>query len=231
MLVGGVRLWRDADQPMSQAIPVAIAQILSKAEPQDSFALLTVGGPRKALPFGSSQDAIRAAGDQLRKAKWERGGKGVLDALVEAASWFGSPQVGDSIILFGGAPNEGAARISQLRTSLAAGHIRLLVFSGSASTTTGGGLTEGTWVRPLARICDETGGTWEEAGFAGVASTDQNVKLWQAEAEGLYENIRSIYLLRLERTGPDIEIGLAPKSFGLGAWEEIHYPKPLLVCP
>lgn len=231
MVIGGVGLRTDNGQPMLQAIPVAIDQILATAGPQDSFALLTVGGPRAALRLGSGRDAIRTTVDQFRNAKWERGGKGVLDALAEATSWFGPPQMGDSIILFGGLPHEAGARMSQLSASLRSANIRLLVFSGSALSTTGGDLTSGTWVRPLAWVCAGTGGAWQRVGYAGAKSADENVWLWQTEAEGLYEIIRSVYVVSLERTGPNIGIDLSPQFRQQMARGLVIYPNPLPVCP
>lgn len=232
MVVGGVRLPTDNGQPMLRAIPVAVDQILAKAGPHDSLALLTVGGPHVALPFGSGLDTIRAAADRLREPNgWGRGGSGVPDAILQAASWFGLPQPGDSMILFGGFPHVGAARMSQLLAKLMSAHIRLLVFSGSNWCTTGGDLTSGTWVRPLARVCDETGGAWQYVGYAGAKSADENVWVWQTEAEGLYEMIRSLYVVSLERTSPNIGIDLSPQFRQQMARGLVTYPNPLPVCP
>jgi hypothetical protein len=232
MVVGGLRLQTEIGQPMLQAVPVAIERILSKARPQDSFALLTAGGPPVALPFGSGRDAIRLAVERIQNSKeWKRGGKGVLDALVQATARFGSPHVGDSIILFGGLPREGRARISELRATLTTGHIRLHVFSGVDWATTGGDMVSGEWVRPLAWICDETGGDWEYVGYAGARASDENLWMWRTEADGLYEVIKSVYTLRLERTGPNVTIDLSPQFREQIPRGVVIYPRPLPVCP
>jgi len=43
-----------------QGPPPELTAVLSAARPQDSFALLSVGGPRLEVRFGSSRDALRA---------------------------------------------------------------------------------------------------------------------------------------------------------------------------
>jgi hypothetical protein len=232
MVAGGMRLQTDAGQPMLLAVPVAMERILSEARPQDSFALLAVGGPPVDLRFGASRDKIRAAVEQVRACRqWKRGGKGVLDALLEAASWFGAPKAGDSIMFFGGPPDDGASRTSQLRAALTNRHIRLLVFSGAASATTGGDLVSGSWERPLGRVCEQTGGWWQYVGYAGRKAADENLQLWQTEGESMYEMATSVYTLQLERTGPRVVIALSPQFRKQVPGGVVIYPRPLPVCP
>lgn len=231
MVVGDLRLDTTAGQPMSEAVPAAIEQIVLKARPQDFFGLLSAGDTSVALPLGSDRDAIRAAAEQIRGHKQAKlGGKPVFDKLLEAASWFGPPRIGDSIILFGGIRHQGGDEMSELRARLTAGQIRLFVFTGTEMITTGGDMVSGTWVSPLAWLCDETGGGWQDVGYAGAKATDENLWLWKTEGESLYEMIRSVYLLRLERTDRNTVIDLSPQFRQQIARGVVIYPRPLPIC-
>jgi len=233
MVAGGLRLQTTMGQPMSQAVPVAIESILSKARPQDSFALSIAGDPPLTLPFGSSRDAIQAAVEQLRRPnRGKGGGRAVLDALLGAAAWFGSPLMGDTIVLFGGLPHESRGRLSKLRGALANGRIRLLVFTGTAMTTVGGnGFLIGDWVSPLAWLCSWSGGGYEFVGYGGAKATDENRWLWQNEGESLYGRTTTIYILQLERTGPGVAVYLSPQFRDQMPHAAVTYPWPLPVCP
>jgi len=109
-----------------QVEAAAVEEVLSGARPQDSFALLTAGGPRVALPFGSSKDAIQAAVDALARANLKvREGSAVLDSIIEATTWFGSPQVGDSIFLLARSPAFENSRLdSPVHSALTSRRIR-----------------------------------------------------------------------------------------------------------
>ncbi len=77
-----------------------VAEILSKARPEDSFGLLTAGGPRAALGFGSSRAELLAAAKTLANPPSVTGtSRGVRDALLEATTWFRKPKPGDAIFV------------------------------------------------------------------------------------------------------------------------------------
>lgn len=75
------------------------SSIISSAQSVDSLALLTARGAPQAVKFGADRPALLHA---LNESHDEQGhGKqlGVLDAVAEGITWFGQPQLGDSIVL------------------------------------------------------------------------------------------------------------------------------------
>jgi hypothetical protein len=74
--------------------------ILDNARPQDTFALISTHGHGPQVKFTADRSAIRAA------LGWDDGsdnGKekelGVLDGVMAGMEWFGTPQLGDSIVV------------------------------------------------------------------------------------------------------------------------------------
>lgn len=83
-----------------QVESAVITDVLSKARPEDAFALLTAGGPRTALRFGSSKAELLAAAKALAKPPVaSANSEGVRDALLEAAKWFDGHRPGDAIFV------------------------------------------------------------------------------------------------------------------------------------
>lgn len=221
-----------------------ISHILAKARPQDSFALLTARGPGLALRFGSSRDAIRAAAEQLgNPPQGEPGGEGVLDAVLEATTWFQQPQPGDSIIVMAlrleGKHN---ASFSDLRAAVTAGRIRVFGFQlGEYSyEDLGRGRTFESWdVQDFGRsvLFDWIRALAEATGGALVLEnteegkqyklTDDRLKGLQVGGEMIYKAITEFYLLQLERTGPHVVIALAPPVLEQLPWASVVYPKSL----
>jgi len=73
--------------------------IISSAQPEDALALVSARGAGPAIKFGTDRNAVLQA---LNKNHDEQGrGKqpGVLDAVAEGITWFGQPQLGDSIVV------------------------------------------------------------------------------------------------------------------------------------
>jgi hypothetical protein len=74
--------------------------ILDNARPQDTFALISTHGHGPQVKFTADRSAIKAA------LGWDNGpdnGKekelGVLDGVMAGMEWFGTPQLGDSIVV------------------------------------------------------------------------------------------------------------------------------------
>ncbi len=126
-----------------------ITRVLLKARPQDSFALLTGGGQRIAVRFGSSRAELLAAAEQLAKAPpVPAEGEGIRDALLEATTWFRKPRPGDAIFVvtmglegrtpgfFGtlrnvatlGLAQKHQASFAQVRAAVLRAHIRVFGF-------------------------------------------------------------------------------------------------------
>ncbi len=133
--------------PAARTIESAvITGVISKARPDDSFALLTAGGPRVALRFGSSRAELLAAVKGLGETPPSAAkSEGVRDALLETTTWFHAHQAGDAIFaltmglegptpgFFGTLRNAATlnlmrkhqASFSQLRAAILRAHIRV----------------------------------------------------------------------------------------------------------
>jgi hypothetical protein len=214
-----------------------LAAVLSAARPEDSFALLAVGGPRVEVPFGSSRAALRAAIEAMSHSD-PRGpdGPDLFEGLLQAATWFGSPQTGDSIFEFGGVRRWrwDKARASQVRIALVSRGIRLFSLGGAyeeCGSCDETGPLSGTRESPLLRLCKETGGSWETIGYLGPNAHDEMLWEWQNAAKSLYEMATFAYILRLARTGPHVTIQLQDNLRRLPWLLELTYPRPLPVCP
>lgn len=223
------RGWATAEHgAFSEALRSAAEAIFDRARPEDSLALLTAVGPRIAVPFGSAPGVLRAAVTRLSPSPTPLGrADSVLNALLEAADWFGAPEPGDAILLIGGFPRASRGRVAQARRVLVGRGIRLFLF--------GGGITAGCdfldcySVSPDLGLAWGTGGTHEEVGFDGAGNPDENLRLWQDEAEALYDMAASEYILRLPRTGPHVRIELSRD--GAHTPGHVIYAMPLPVCP
>lgn len=80
------------------AVEFATSIILS-AQPEDSLALLTARGAEGAVKFGSDRPALLHALNENHGEQTRGKQLGVMDAVAEGISWFGQPQMGDSIVL------------------------------------------------------------------------------------------------------------------------------------
>ncbi len=207
-----------------------ISGIVSKARPEDSFALITAGGPRMGLPFGSSRDTILATTEQLASPPQGRAkGQSALDAVHEATSWLEPPQAGDSIFVL--ALNlEGRHRtsFSKVRDALSSGRVRLF------------GLELGRVTQPNPENLDTASlmGGYLNISHAPVGSVDHLIQLsrdsggieaWEdttkgkrysvgqaqlerlvAAGESMYRAAVTYYVLELDCAGRNVVIGLLP---------------------
>lgn len=207
-----------------------LTTILSHARPEDSFALLTAGGLRVAVPFGSSPDSLRAAIAQLWRPRPAGAQSGNLaDALLEAATWFGSPQAGDSVFLV--ARRIAGGRAHRVRSALAAGRIRL--FTLGVGTLIHSATDAGFWETPLLELSEESGGGWEQVEDLPRKgdATDAQFELSRKEALDLYGMVETIYVIQLERTGPHVMIEPSQQVIDEMPWARVAYQRPLPVCP
>jgi hypothetical protein len=234
-LLGGgraalARRGRRGGQPAGP-VGIALRAILSTARPEDSFALLAAGGPRIALPFGSSRDALRAGVDELSHPNPDAPrGPDILKALREAAAWFGSSKTGDSIFLVGALGPKRRMKASQFRSALSGRRVHLFCL-GPAYVEEGVADYASNSYSPLVGVAEGSGGAWQELGYRGRGAPDGNPSLWRDEAEALYKMATFSYVLRLPRTGPHVEIQLTDETWHRLRWPRISYPRPLPVCP
>jgi hypothetical protein len=221
-----------------QGTPSELTAVLSAARPQDSFALLAVGGPRLEVRFGSSRDALRAGIEALSHPDPDGPeGPDLFDGLLEATTWFGSPQTGDSIFEFGGIRRWrwDRGKASQIRSALASRGIRLFSLGGAYQMFGGDPADPATGVQdsPFLTLCLESGGGWETIGYLGPGPKARDDMLWEWNdaAKALYELATFAYVLHLPRTGPHVKIQLTMEALGLPGWPRLSYPSPLPVCP
>jgi len=224
-----------------------ISRVLSRARPEDSFALLTAGGPRMELPFGSSRDALRAAAEELRNLpKGESAGQGVLDAVLEASTWFQPPQTGDAVfVITMGLERKHKARFPNVRDAVAARRVRVFAFQlgeYSYKDLIGGGASESWLLRDLGSsvVLDQARALAEATGGASVLEnteegkeyklTDERLQELARNGEQMYRAITEYYLLQLDSAGPDLFIGLAPPVLEQLPWASVVYPKSLPPC-
>ncbi|MGE5323046.1 MAG: hypothetical protein ACM3SW_09300 [Actinomycetota bacterium] len=80
---------------------VALARhILSRSRPSDTFALLTARGAARQVRFAQGNNAVIKAVEELAAdPKEDKKAGSLLDALMEGAGWFGTPQTGDAILV------------------------------------------------------------------------------------------------------------------------------------
>jgi len=181
--------------------------------------------------FGSSRDALRAGIEALSRPDQDGlEGPDLFDGLLEAITWFGSPQTGDSIFQFGGIRRWrwDKSKASQLRTAFVSRGIRLFSLGGAYDTLGGDDGLSGAWESPMGTLCEQTGGGWQEIGYLGPNARDDMLWEWQNAAKALYDMAAFAYVLRLPRTGPHVKIQLTPAAQRFRAFS---YPSPLPVCP
>jgi len=91
---------KEMPAPAREIEAAVITDILAKARQEDSFALLTARGPRVALGFGSSREAIGTAAEGLaNEPHGGLDGESSLAAVMEATTWLEPSQPGDTIYL------------------------------------------------------------------------------------------------------------------------------------
>ncbi len=221
-----------------KAEAAVISDILSKARSEDSFGLLTALGPRLELRFGSSRDAIQSAAEGLANASPAKSdGKGVLDAVLEASTWFHPRQPGDSICLMT-MHLEGInkASLSSLRSALAAGRIRAFGFQlgGDSLSLPTAKSTEGNvyYFFKVFALTGSTGGmAYLHYEMGPGEPTDRELEVLQGEAAMMYQAMTEYYLVQVTSTGPGVAIDLAPSVRSQLPMARVLYPRNLPQCP
>lgn len=207
-----------------------LAGIVSKARPRDSFALISAGGERLELPFGSSREAVLAVAEQLKDAASGKvKGLSALDAVHEATNWLGPSQAGDSIYVM--AFNlEGRSRtsFSTVGEALSSRGIRLFGLelgyvtqpnpeSLESASLIGGYLSFSHApvgnVDTLIHLSMDSGGAfaWENT-TQGKNKGIEPAKLERlvAAAQAMYQAAVAYYVVELDCSDRDVAIGLSP---------------------
>lgn len=104
-----------------------ITEILSKADTEDAFGLLTTRGPRKEIRFNESREALQATANEIAAGmKGKDQADGVLDSVFEGVDWFQPRQTGDAIVLLTmGIESSHRVSYAKVWNRLAGGGIRL----------------------------------------------------------------------------------------------------------
>ena len=225
-----------------------VSDIVAQARPEDSFGLLTAGGPRVELRFSASREAIRVAAEQLASPPQDESrGEGVLDALFEATNWFQPSQPGDSIFVMAlrleGNHNVG---LSTVRAAVRARRLRVFSFqlgrAGSDSPEPQSSYdpvlkyssTLSTWqvfagARTLSKLSG--GQTFlEDTERKQYSLTDDRLKELRYYGGQMYKAVTEYYVLALESTGRDLIIGLAPPIQSMYPFGFLFYPRDLPPC-
>lgn len=227
-----------------------ISDILSNARAEDSLALLTARGPQKKIGFGATRDALKATAEELGNPPHGKSQEdGVLDALLEATTWFQQPQAGDSIILITmGLESPHKVRYAKVRTALADGRIRVFVFllgqfvadfdsSGVAFATDG-----------MLRFTEDVLPNLENVLALGICSggaaaqrktddpmrsyklTDDRLERLKHVGEQMYKAITEYYLVELDSPSRGLVIDLADPIRRQLPKAMILYPRLLPRC-
>jgi len=228
-------------------VAAVITEILSMARAEDSFAFLTAGGIRLALPLGITRDAIRVAAEALPNAtRGDLKGEPALDAVMEAITWLQPPQVGDSIfVLAPDLENKRHVGFSKVRDALAAGAITLLgIQLGEISEPN----TQEEFpdldsflsipqsgfgnVDHFLSLALGSGGVaiQEDTGRNKYALTDERLKELRHQAGRMYKSIKDLYVLQVNYIGPHARLSLTVEAFSALPWAMVSLPKYLPPC-
>jgi hypothetical protein len=236
--------------PAARTIEGAVvSDILSKARAEDSFALLTAGGPRLALGFSSSQEALGAAAKQLAappQGKWEKRG-GVLDALLEATTWFQPARATDSIFLFAmNLEGKHGVSLARVRATVISGHIRIFGFElgevsqpdlvaefphpGALFSMPEIGLGN---VDHFFALSSESGGEVIPENTLGGKTYQLNagrLNALQGAAQVLYRFIAECFLVQLEPSSARPVVGLKQEVLLQHPWVRLSFPQDVPAC-
>jgi len=231
-----------------------VMDMLSEARSQDSFALLTARGPNKALPFGSSSDAIISAAKELETQTGGNypGGRGVLDVLLDGAESFHEARPGDSIVLFTlGLESEHKVSYSRVRKELADRQIRLfgLQFGPVMAGSLEGGMLMFTprgideWAsqaffpnyEDLGNLSLGTGGYALEENILGDFQRDYKISADKLEeiktlASRMHSAIQEYYRLNIEPSRDPFSLDLTPNVRKKVPNALTIYPRQLQAC-
>ncbi len=229
-----------------------LADMLSKARPQDSFALLTARGPRIELRFGTSRDALSKAFDEIAEQPKGKSQPGAdLDAVLESISWFGQPQTGDAIvILTTGIEFQPRASSPKVQRALDDSRVRLFGFQFApiaGQITSSYYQVDGPWLvqeqavdtneQSVFALSDATGGFVVDAYRGGGPLwtynklTADDMKFLSDMSEQEYKAVTDYYRIRLEAPSGGLKLDLSDTVHAQFPTARVTYPKTLPACP
>jgi hypothetical protein len=236
-----------------------VTDLLSEARPEDSFALVTARGAKKELRFGVSREAVLGATKDLTSQNQAVQGEGVLDALLEGTRWFSEARPGDSVLLLTlGFDSDHKVSYREVQKELTSRRLRLFsiqfapgvmgTVGGATITKSGGkkwftpGIIDFTAV-PLATPNSQTVDlmSWASGGYAieenilgdpqhDYEVTDKDVEAIKTAASRMQSAIVQYYVVRLDRPGQELNIGLTPDIRKRVPSAQAIYSRQALVC-
>lgn len=250
-----VQTGRDVPQSVRSAESSIVADMLSEARPEDSFALLTARGPREEVPFGQSRDAIMAA---VKEIETQTGGNdygdGVLDVLSTAAKWFHEPKPGDAIFLMTmGFESEHKTGYSKVQKEMATRQVRVfgLFFApiivaspeggiGLARSGAAGSEYVVTYAfiqnQDAASLSRSSGGYMIQEDIVGDPQheyklTAQKLEELKTAASRMHSAMTGYYRLTLDSSPSQFTLGVAADLRKKVPNAEVIYPAQLPACP
>lgn len=228
-----------------------LTEILKRARPEDSFALLTAYGPRREVRFGANNVTLASAIDEIAiGSSGKNEGTGVLDAIFEGINWFQPRSTGDTVLVLTlGIESKHQISFAKVRDGLAKEGIHVFGFqlgpffggSYNAYLSTGpfGRLSLTGWFDPnrenLFTLSRYTGGFVALENAEGDPQkeyqlTDQRLQAIRHAAQQEYKAIVEFYKIQIEGSPKDLEIDLAASVRRELPKAEVIYPRGSQNC-
>lgn len=216
-----------------------IRGILANAREEDSFGLVTAGGPKNEVKLGTSREELEKAANGLAgEPKGSGTGLAMPDAIEEAGQWLEPGKAGDAIVVLGMGIEFEHSRtgFKKLRDTLSAGDIRVFgfqlgmivagtVYTGVGALPGGPGFIPRAYVAPneesLNALSVYSGGFFfvedTENPDKKYKLTDDRSRVLVKGGEQIYKAIQEYYVLRIEK---------APKDYQVDVSEEVKQKLP-----
>jgi hypothetical protein len=230
-----------------------LSEIVSKARPEDSFALLTARGPLRQVHFGENRDVLQnVINDLAAKAPGKSPSPDLLDALQQAVAWLQPHQRGDAILVLtvGLEDDRSRTKYPKVRDALGEAGIRLFGFQLGGIVS---GFIHEEWtplpggpgVRPSASMVANREGldslSRESGGFIFVEDTsspvqaykltDERLKLIKGRGRQLYKAAAEFYLLTATSFAKDFSIDVSDEVRKQLPAAMVAYPRWSPACP
>lgn len=237
------------NEPATRITDEVIQNLLQRARPTDSFALLTAGENPTSIHFGQDSSSILKAYKNPPGILHEH--LPLLDAIAEAGTWLDPPAPGDAVLVFAGQDkfSDSRTRFNSLYDSFLQRKIRVftLLFNYLVREMTPSppliGISPNTALSPED---DDLGAlSWGTGGYIVIENTQDVVhryKLDDAKLQGMrqsgwvmYGAIAEYYQMQLEEPANEKksrpwQLGVSREVLSKYPNAEVLFPKTLLPC-
>jgi hypothetical protein len=228
-----------------------LTEILKNARPEDSFALLTMRGPRREIRFGATHEMLTSSIEEIETGvagKNQEGG--ALDTIFEGIDWFHPPKAGDAIlVLTMGIESNHRVSFAKVRDGLVKARIHLFGFQlgpiiGGYYRTGFGASAFGqtvptAWIDPnhenlfalskytgaFVALENAEGDPWKE-----YQLTDQRLHAIRHVAHQEYQAIVEFYKIQVQGSPKDLVIDLTDSIRRQLPQAEVSYPRNFPDC-